>query len=145
MGAAAGTDGRGQGRQLRTWQALLVDLGDDAPFWTALLRDFLDRQLTKAHVLAVMAAVADFSAHHRPVPGQMSPGRSVSVLACEHDRAFAAQAATMRAVYPLATFHTLPGAGHAAVFTHTGAYTSTIETFLSAAADDPQRAAPDRH
>ena len=41
----------------RTWQALLLDLGDDKPFWTALLRDILDQQLTKPRLLAVMAAM----------------------------------------------------------------------------------------
>lgn len=114
----------------RTWQALLVDLGDDAPFWTALLRDILDHQLAKPQLLAVMAAMADFTAHHRPLPGQMPAGQPVLVLASEHDRAFARQAAEMRAVYPDATFHTLVGAGHGAVFTHTDAYIAQIQGFL---------------
>lgn len=114
----------------RTWKALLVDLGDDEPFWTALLRDILDHQLTKPKLLAVMAAMADFTAHHRPLPGGTPAGLPVLVLASEYDRAFARQAAEMRAVYPDATFHTLAGAGHGAVFTHTRTYIDQILTFL---------------
>ena len=114
----------------RTWQALLVDLGDDGPFWRALLRDILDQQLTKRSLLAVMAAMADFTANHRPLPGQAPDRLRVLVLAAEHDRAFARQATDIRAVYPHATFHTLVGAGHGAVFTHTDAYVTDIRSFL---------------
>jgi len=48
------------------------------------------------------------------------------VLASEHDRAFARQAAEMRAVHPHATFHTLVGA----VFTQSDAYIAQIRGFL---------------
>lgn len=118
----------------RTWQALLADLGDDEQFWTALLRDILDHQLTKTQLLAVVTVMADFTGHHRPTPGQMPAGHPVLVLASEHDRAFAKQAAEMRAVYPDATFHTLTGASHGAVFTHTDMYIAQIQSFLIAAA-----------
>jgi len=75
--------------------------------------------------------MADFGAHHRPLPGQVPAGRPVLVLASEHDRAFARQAAEMHAVYPGATFHTLVGAGHGALFTHTEAYIAQIRGFLA--------------
>lgn len=116
----------------RTWQLLLTDLGEDGPFWTALLRDILDRQLTKTQLLAVMAAIADFTAHHRPLPGSTVASGPVLVLASEHDRAFARQASEMRAVYPHATFRTLVGAGHGALFTHTDEYIAEVRVFLKA-------------
>ena len=114
----------------QTWQALLADLGDDERFWTALLRDILEHQLSKRHLLAVMAAMADFTARHRPLPGQLPAGLPVLVLAAEHDRAFARQFEEIRAVYPDATIHTIVGAGHGALFTHTDAYISAIRDFL---------------
>lgn len=123
----------------RMWQALLVDLGEDEDFWMALLREILDHQLTKKDLVAVMAAMADFTGHHQPVPGDLSVGRPVLVLASEHDRAFAKQAADVRAVYPDATFHTLVGAGHGALFTHTGAYIAHILGFLSDPTDSAVR------
>lgn len=119
----------------RMWQALLVDLGDDEAFWMALLRGILDHQLTKKDLVAVMAAMADFTGHHQPVPGDMSVGRPVLVLASEHDRAFAKQATDVRAVYPQARFHTLVGAGHGALFTHTDDYIAQIRGFLADATD----------
>jgi pimeloyl-ACP methyl ester carboxylesterase len=134
----------------RMWQALLVDLGEDEDFWMALLRDILDHQLTKKDLVAVMAAMADFTGHHQPVPGDLPLGRRVLVLASEHDRAFAKQAADVRAVYPEATFHTLVGAGHGALFTHTGAYLAQIQDFLADAtgagvqSDQRVAARPDR-
>lgn len=115
----------------RTWQALLADLGEDRQFWSTLLRDILDHQLTKGHLLAVMGAMADFTANHRPLPGPWLADRPVLVLASQHDRAFAKQSGAMRAVYPRATYHTLEGAGHGALFTHTEAYLAAILAFLA--------------
>jgi pimeloyl-ACP methyl ester carboxylesterase len=83
-----------------TWRTLLADIGPDQQFWTALLHNILDHQLTKAHLVAVMAAIGDFTGHHRPMPGDLEWKRPVLVLQSEHDRAFASQANKIRAVYP---------------------------------------------
>lgn len=96
-----------------------------------MLRDILGHQLTKTQLLAVVAVMADFTGSHRPIPGQMPSERPVLVLASEHDRAFAKEADAMRAVYPDATFHTLTGAGHGALFTHTDAYIDQVQSFLT--------------
>jgi pimeloyl-ACP methyl ester carboxylesterase len=62
----------------RTWRVLLADIGPDQRFWMGLLRNILERQLSKAHLTAVMAAIADFSAHYRPTADRS--GRRVLVL-----------------------------------------------------------------
>jgi maspardin len=89
----------------RTWQTLLADIGPDQQFWMAVLRDILDHQLTKAHLVAVTAAIGDFTGHHRPMPGDLEWKRPVLVLQSEYDRAFASQADEIRAVYPTAAFY----------------------------------------
>ncbi len=114
----------------RTWRTLLADLGDDRVFWTDLLRGILDHRLTKDRLLAVIAAMADFNAHHRPVPPTVPTGRPVLVLTAAHDRAFARQAGELRSVYPDASFHRIDGPGHGALFTHTDAYLALVGDFL---------------
>ena len=127
----------------RTWQTLLADIGRDQQFWMALLRDILDHQLTKAHLVAVLAAIGDFTGHHRPMPGDLEWKRPVLVLQSEHDRAFASQANEIRAVYPTAAFQIVAGAGHGALFTHTDQYIDLLQAFLAdpvafaAASQDP--------
>lgn len=44
----------------RTWRVLIADIGPDRRFWTGLLRGILDTELSKAHLVAVTAAIADF-------------------------------------------------------------------------------------
>jgi len=114
----------------RTWRVLLADIGPDQRFWMRLLRNILERELSKAHLTGVMAAIADFTAHYRPTADRS--GRPVLVLQSERDRAFAAQADEIRAAYPTATFRVLRGAGHGALFTHTEQYLGEIQTFLAA-------------
>jgi pimeloyl-ACP methyl ester carboxylesterase len=75
--------------------------------------------LTKAHLVAVMAAIGDLAGSHRPMPGDLEWKQPVLVLQSEHDRAFASQANEIRAVCPTAAFHVVAGAGHGALFTHT--------------------------
>jgi hypothetical protein len=114
-----------------TWRTLLADIGPDQQFWTALLHNILDHQLTKAHLVAVMAAIGDFTGHHRPMPGDLEWKRPVLVLQSEHDRAFASQANKIRAVYPTAAFHVVAGAGQSALFTHTDQYIDLLQAFLA--------------
>ncbi|HLM21072.1 MAG TPA: hypothetical protein VK390_06050 [Propionibacteriaceae bacterium] len=95
-----------------------------------LLRNILERQLSKAHLTAVIAAIVDFTAHYRPTANWSD--RRVLVLQSERDRAFAAQADDIRAAYPSATIRVLRGAGHGALFTHTDQYVGEIQTFLAA-------------
>jgi pimeloyl-ACP methyl ester carboxylesterase len=73
----------------RTWRVLLADLGADQRFWTGLLRNILETQLSKANLIAMTAAIADFTAHYRPRSEDRS-GRPVLVLQSERDRAFGA-------------------------------------------------------
>jgi pimeloyl-ACP methyl ester carboxylesterase len=113
----------------RTWRVLLADLGADQRFWMGLLRNILETELSKANLIAMMTAIADFTAHYRPGSVNRS-GRPVLVLQSERDRAFAAQANEIRAAYPNATFRILRGAGHGALFTHTDHYIGEIQTFL---------------
>ncbi|HET9647510.1 MAG TPA: alpha/beta fold hydrolase [Microlunatus sp.] len=118
----------------RTWQALLTDLGPDQAFWTALLRRVLDSELSKQQLLGMIAATADFTAHYRPQPGDLSGWpRPVLVLQSESDRAFHRQDEEMAAAYAGAQFVTIHGAGHGAVFTHTAEYVGHILAFLAAA------------
>src|SRR5512133_3794772 len=127
----------------RTWQTLLADIGPAQQFWMAVLRDILDHQLTKAHLVAVVAAIGDFTGHHRPMPGDLEWKRPVLVLQSEYDRAFASQADEIRAVYPTAAFQVVAGAGHGALFTHTDQYLDLLQAFLAdpvafaAASQDP--------
>jgi len=117
----------------RTWQVLIADIGADKRFWMGLLHNILETELSKAHLVAVTAAIADFTAHHRPMPGDLSAWDGpVLLLQSEHDRAFAAQAAEIGAVYPHATVQILRGAGHGALFTHTDQYVNELELFLAA-------------
>jgi pimeloyl-ACP methyl ester carboxylesterase len=115
---------------------LLADIGPNHRFWMGLLRNILERELSKAHLIAVMAAMADFTAHYRPTSEDRSD-RPVLVLQSEQDRAFEAQADEIRAAYPAATFRVLRGAGHGALFTHTDQYVGEIQAFLAGADDDP--------
>jgi pimeloyl-ACP methyl ester carboxylesterase len=116
----------------RTWKTLLADIGPEQQFWMAMLRDILDHQLTKSHLVAVIAAIGDFAAHYRPVPGDLVGWeRPVLVLHSEHDRAFASQADDIRAVYPTAAFQVLACAGHGALFTHTDQYIDRLLVFLA--------------
>jgi hypothetical protein len=73
----------------RTWQVLLADLGPDRRFWTELLSTILKTDLSKASLIAMMAAIADFTAHYRPTADRS--GRPVLVLQSEQDRAFLGQ------------------------------------------------------
>lgn len=114
----------------RTWRVLFADIGPDQPFWMRLLRSILERELSKKHLTAVMAAIADFTAHYHPTADRS--GRPVLVLQSERDRAFDAQAEEIRAAYPHATICVLCGAGHGALFTHTEQYVGEIQTFLAA-------------
>jgi pimeloyl-ACP methyl ester carboxylesterase len=117
----------------RTWRALIADIGADQQFWLALLRRILYTELSKAHLVAVTAAIRDFAAHYRPTSGEPPRlAQPVLVLHSEQDRAFVAQANEIRAAYPGAIFRTLLGAGHGALFTHTDQYIREIETFLEA-------------
>ncbi|HEX6760510.1 MAG TPA: alpha/beta fold hydrolase [Propionibacteriaceae bacterium] len=113
----------------RTWRVLLADLGPDRRFWTELLSTILRTELSKASLIAMMAAIADFTAHYRPTADRS--GRRVLVLQSEQDRAFAAQADEIRAAYPNAVIRILRGAGHGALFTHTDQYVGEIKTFLA--------------
>lgn len=129
----------------RTWRVLIADIGADQPFWMGLLHNILETELSKAHLVAVMAAIADFTAHHRPTPGDLSAWAGpVLLLQSEHDRAFAAQAAEIRAVYPHATVRILRGAGHGALFTHTDQYVNELQSFLAAHATAGQLASGPR-
>jgi hypothetical protein len=115
----------------RTCRVLLADIGPDQQFWTNLLRSILYTELTKPDLVAMMAAISDFTAHHRPKPGDLTGwSRPVLVLQSERDRAFAAQADEIRAAYPSAVFHIIAGAGHGALFSHTDRYlTEPPQTF----------------
>jgi pimeloyl-ACP methyl ester carboxylesterase len=90
----------------RTWRVLLADIGPDQRFWR-LLRSILERELSKKHLTAVMAAIADFTARYHPTADRS--GRPVLVLQSERDRAFAAQAEVIRAAYPHATIRSYVG------------------------------------
>lgn len=80
----------------------------------------------------MMAAISDFTAHHRSKPGDLTGwSRPVLVLQSERDGAFAAQADEIRAAYPSAVFHIIPRAGHGALFSHTDLYIQQIHTFLA--------------
>jgi 3-oxoadipate enol-lactonase len=117
----------------RTWRSLIADIGADQQFWLALLRRILYTELSKAHLVAVTAAIRDFAAHYRPTLGEPSRlAQPVLVLQSEQDRAFAAQVNEIRSAYPGAIFRTLAGAGHGALFTHIDQYIREIETFLEA-------------
>jgi pimeloyl-ACP methyl ester carboxylesterase len=101
-------------------------------FWTSLLRSIFYTELTKPDLVAMMAAIRDFTAHHRPKLGDLTGwSRPVLVLQSERDRAFAAQADEIRAAYPSAVFYTIAGAGHGALFSHTDLYIQQIQTFLA--------------
>jgi hypothetical protein len=115
----------------RTCRVLLADIGPDQQFWTNLLRSILYTEPTKPDLVAMMAAISDFTAHHRPKPGDLTGwSRPVLVLQSERDRAFAAQADEIRAAYPSAVFHIIAGAGHGALFSHTDRYlTEPPQTF----------------
>jgi pimeloyl-ACP methyl ester carboxylesterase len=128
----------------QAWRVLLADLGANRRFWMGLLRNILEQQLSKAHLVAVLAAMADFTAHYRPTSEDRS-GRPVLVLQSERDRAFAAQADEIRAAYPKATFRILRGAGHGALFTHTDQYVGEIQTFLASPTTGQPVGVPDRH
>jgi pimeloyl-ACP methyl ester carboxylesterase len=105
----------------------------------AFYRDYPYRQISVAGTAwryrtgGARAAIADFTGHHRPAPGDL-PGwhRPILVLQSEYDRAFAAQAEQIRAVYPDARFRVLAGAGHGALSTHTAAYLREVRAFLAA-------------
>jgi pimeloyl-ACP methyl ester carboxylesterase len=116
----------------RTWRVLLADIGPNQQFWTSLLRSILYTELTKSDLVAMMAAISDFTAHYRPKPEDLTGwSRPVLVLQSERDRAFAAQADEIRAAYPSAVFHIIAGAGHGALFSHTDEYIEQIQTFLA--------------
>jgi hypothetical protein len=50
----------------RTWRVLLADIGPDRQFWTYLLRSILYTELTKRDLIAMMAAISDFTAQPPP-------------------------------------------------------------------------------
>jgi pimeloyl-ACP methyl ester carboxylesterase len=117
----------------RLWSTLFTPPASQRDFWRELMQDILTKQLTKANFVSETEILADFSAHYHFRSGDLAawPG-TILIMESERDEAYSpANRARMRAVYPQAQVHTIRGATHSAVATHTEEYIRTMRAFLA--------------
>ena len=115
------------------WSTLFKPPASQRVFWRELMQEILTTQLTKGNFVSETKLLADFSAHYHFKSGDLAawPG-TILILESGRDEAYSpANRARTHAVYPQAHVHTIRGATHSAMATHTEEYIRTMRAFLA--------------
>lgn len=115
------------------WSTLFKPPPSQRVFWRELMQEILATQLSKANFVSETRLLADFSAHYHFKSGDLAawPGM-ILILESERDEAYSpANRARTHATYPQAHVHTIQGATHSAMATHTEEYIGTMHAFLA--------------
>ena len=117
---------------LVTLRVLLKNSNANQPFWQNEYRQLI-KNITKADLTSRYRIAIDYDKNYSFQPGDFQNSSiPILILEGEADRVAGKKIREkLRAVYPQATVHVFPGAGHSILLTHAEAWKKVVRNFLS--------------